>query len=188
MRRGTKPRIQGAPFRNFLANVILLYYYSGSPLHGHTTPLATTPGAGVPWILNGRATRQMRDVATRLIAHETSATHSSEAALPAAFHVLEKLRPHLATMMGNGGFRAVLSRSLALAAAKDQSLAAMELKADGASEGWERLEGLEGPEKVTECSIRLVAQLLGLLAAFIGENLTLRLVRNVWPKLPLEDL
>ena len=34
----------------------------------------------------------------------------------------------------------------------------------------------------------LVAQLLGLLVAFIGETLTLRLVREVWPKLPLNDL
>jgi hypothetical protein len=130
----------------------------------------------------------MRNVAARLITWETSATNSSTATLPAACHVLEKLRPQLATMMGNAGFRAVLSRSLALAAAKDQSLAAVELKADGSLEGWERLEGREGAEKVTESSILLVAQLLGLLTAFIGDNLTLRLVRNVWTKLPLEDL
>jgi len=30
--------------------------------------------------------------------------------------------------------------------------------------------------------------LLGLLVAFIGENLTIRLVREVWPKAPLNDL
>jgi len=36
--------------------------------------------------------------------------------------------------------------------------------------------------------VLLVAQLLGLLVAFIGENLTLRLMRDVWPKLSLEDL
>jgi predicted transglutaminase-like cysteine proteinase len=34
----------------------------------------------------------------------------------------------------------------------------------------------------------LLAQLLGLLVAFIGEDLTLRLVREVWPKLSLNDL
>jgi hypothetical protein len=34
----------------------------------------------------------------------------------------------------------------------------------------------------------MVAQLLGLLVAFIGDNLTLRLVRDVWPTLSLEDL
>jgi hypothetical protein len=30
--------------------------------------------------------------------------------------------------------------------------------------------------------------LLGLLVAFIGENLTVRLLREVWPKVPLDDL
>jgi hypothetical protein len=30
--------------------------------------------------------------------------------------------------------------------------------------------------------------LLGLLVAFIGETLTLRLVREVWPKAPLNEL
>jgi hypothetical protein len=34
----------------------------------------------------------------------------------------------------------------------------------------------------------LLAQLLGLLVAFIGENLTLRLMREVWPKVPLNEL
>jgi len=130
----------------------------------------------------------MRDIAARLIACETSANPSSETTHPAATCVLEKLQPQLATMMGKAGFRAVLSRSLALATAKDHSLAALDLKADGSLEGWERLEGQEGAEKVIESSVLLVTQLLGLLVAFIGDNLTLRLVRNVWPKLALEDL
>jgi hypothetical protein len=34
----------------------------------------------------------------------------------------------------------------------------------------------------------LLAQLLGLLVAFIGKNLTLRLVGEVWPKAALDDL
>jgi len=135
-----------------------------------------------------RTTQQMRNVAARLIACEMNAAHSSEATLPAAARVLEKLRPQLATMMGSAGFRAVLARSLALAAAKDHSLAAVELKENDTLEGWKRLEEQEGAERVTESSVLLVTQLLGLLTAFIGDNLTLRLVRNVWPKLPLEDL
>jgi hypothetical protein len=32
----------------------------------------------------------------------------------------------------------------------------------------------------------LVAQLLGLLVTFIGEDLTLGLVREIWPKLSLD--
>jgi hypothetical protein len=42
---------------------------------------------------------------------------------------------------------------------------------------------------MAEGSVVLVAQLLALLVAFIGENLTLRMVREVWPKLPqINDL
>jgi hypothetical protein len=34
----------------------------------------------------------------------------------------------------------------------------------------------------------LVAQLLGLLVTFIGQALTLRLVRDLWPDAPFEDM
>jgi hypothetical protein len=36
--------------------------------------------------------------------------------------------------------------------------------------------------------VALVAQLLGLLAAFIGESLMLQIVRDVWPQLARKDL
>ena len=44
------------------------------------------------------------------------------------------------------------------------------------------------PEQFIEARIVLLAQLFGLWVAFIGENLTLRLVRGTWPKLPLNNL
>ena len=39
-----------------------------------------------------------------------------------------------------------------------------------------------------EGGVVLIAQLLGLLVAFIGESLTVRLAREAWPKLPLNGL
>lgn len=41
---------------------------------------------------------------------------------------------------------------------------------------------------IAEGESLLFAELLGLLVAFIGEALTLRLVREAWPKLRLSDL
>jgi hypothetical protein len=38
------------------------------------------------------------------------------------------------------------------------------------------------PGELLEGGVVMVAQLLGLLVAFIGENLTVSLVRDVWPK------
>ena len=130
----------------------------------------------------------MRDFAERLIAYETRGNKSSETKTPAACLVGEKLRPHLATLMGNVGFRALLSRALALANAEVPWLRAVHVKADGSLEGLDELEAQVDPDEIFEGCVVLLAQLLGLLVAFIGENLTLRLVREVWPKLSLNDV
>lgn len=135
-----------------------------------------------------RATPQMRDLAARLITAETKKPKSSVPGHPAVFHVCEKLRPHLATLMGNGGFRAVLSRALAVTSGEVPWLAAVQVNADGALEGWDKPETQVASKLLTEGGVLLVAQLLGLLVAFIGDNLTLHLLRDVWPKLSLEDL
>jgi hypothetical protein len=130
----------------------------------------------------------MRDFAERLIAYETRENRSSETKTPAAFLVGEKLRLHLATLMGNAGFRALLSRALALANAEVPWLRAAHVKADGSFEGLDELGSRVNPEEIFEGRIVLFAQLLGLLVAFIGERLTLRLMRDVWPNLSLDDL
>ena len=129
----------------------------------------------------------MRDFAERLIAYETKGNKSSKT-IPAAFLVGEKLRLHLTALMGNVGFRALLSRALALANAEVPWLQAVHVKADGSFGGLDELGAQAGPEKIAEGSVVLLAQLLGLLVAFIGASLTLRLVREIWPKIPLNDL
>lgn len=130
----------------------------------------------------------MHDLAARLIAHEAKGNPSSAPNPPAVFHVCERLRPHLAALMGKGGFHAVLSRALAVAGAEAQWFRTVKVNADGVLEGWNKAEGQEDGEKPTVAGALLVAQLLGLLVAFIGDNLTLRLLREVWPKVSLEDL
>ena len=134
-----------------------------------------------------RATPRTYDFAERLAAYEAGRNESSGTTLPAALHVCEKLRPQLATMMGKGGFNALLRRALALASAEVPSLRTMQITADGSWEE-EESEAQIDSEKIAAGSLVLVAHLLGLLAAFIGENLTLRLVLEVWPKVPVSDL
>jgi hypothetical protein len=129
----------------------------------------------------------MRDFAKRLIAYETRENKSFETKTPAACLVGEKLRPHLATLMGNVGFRALLSRALALANAEVPWLRAVHVNADGSFEGLDELGAQVEPDKIFEGCVVLLAQLLGLLVAFIGEDLTLRLVREVWPPLSLNN-
>ena len=122
-----------------------------------------------------------------MIAYERSEDKSTEPKIPAAFRACEKLRPHLATLMGKAGFQAVLARALAVASGEAPWLAAVQVQADGSLEGWDKPEAQAAPKALTESGVHLVAQLLGLLVAFIGDNLTLCLVREVWPKLPLGD-
>jgi len=135
-----------------------------------------------------QAAPKMRNFAARLIAYETRGKRSSETKTPTAFFVVDKLRPQLTTFMGNAGFRALLSRALALANAEVPWLRAVHVKADGSLERLHELREQLDPDQIFEGSVVLVAQLLGLLVAFIGEELTLRLMRDAWPKLPLNNL
>jgi hypothetical protein len=130
----------------------------------------------------------LRKFAERLITYEASESKAADPKVPALFQACDKLRPQLANLMGNGGFRALVSRSLALANEEVHWLRAVHVKADGSFEGLKQLQEQVGAKEFLEGRVVLLARLLGLLVAFIGENLTLRLVRDVWPKVILNDL
>lgn len=135
-----------------------------------------------------RATPVTRDFAERLVAFETKTARVPRTQAPVAFEVCEKLRPHLATLMGKAGFCALLSRALTLAAAEAPALLAVRVRADGSLGGLDHSESAVEMPDVAEDAVVVLAQLLGLLEAFIGQNLTLRMLRDVWPKLTLTDL
>ena len=135
-----------------------------------------------------RATPRLRALAQHLIAHEATNHKSSRKEPPKPFLAVDKLRPHLANLMGSAGFRALLSRSLALANAEVPWLRAVHVKSDGSLEGLDELEAQIGPDDFFEGRVVVLAQLLGLLAAFIGEHLTLQLLGEAWPNLLLNDL
>jgi hypothetical protein len=140
------------------------------------------------WDLMSRATPQMRNFAKRIITYDANGKKSAHTKPPDIFHACEKLASPLATLMGNGGFRALLSRSIALAGEEVSWLRAVHVKSDGSLEASEDLATQMDSNKLFEGRVVLLAQLLGLLVAFIGENLTVRLVREVWPKVLLNDL
>ena len=62
------------------------------------------------------------------------------------------------------------------------------MKSDGALEGLNELHAQVATDEFMEGRVVLLAQLLGLLVAFIGEKLMLQMVRDVWPELLLKDL
>jgi hypothetical protein len=135
-----------------------------------------------------RATPKMRCLAKHLIVHEASRNKSSEAKAVAAFHVTEELRPPLANLMGNGGFRALLARALVLASEEVSWLREVRVKADGTLEGLEPFHARLAPAEFLEGRTVLLAQLLGLLVAFIGHGMTSRLVGETWPEISLNSM
>ena len=126
---------------------------------------------------------KVRDLTQRLIAYEAAESYPSPTDISAATRVSEKLRRPLSALAGASGFHALLARALTVAKRETHKLGAVQIKPDGSLDGLDELPNDDG----NEASVMLIAQLLGLLANFIGEPLTLRLVQDTWPDLPSED-
>ena len=127
----------------------------------------------------------MRDLARRLLAASQTASgpHVHEAVV-----VSEKLRISLTQFAGADGFASLLRRALVLASADVPSLQSVKIGADGRLEGFEQLAADTGTDAVGgEAAVAITAHLLGLLVTFIGEPLTLRLVREAWPDASLDE-
>ena len=93
------------------------------------------------------------------------------------------LRRRLGKVLGTQGFRAVLARSLALARREASWLNGVQVGPDG------ELIGLEDAAKAHESMgnpgfVSLLAYFLELLTSLIGEELTGRLLYDVWPDVP----
>ena len=128
-----------------------------------------------------------RDLALRLLAHADVAGKTSEPTEFAAFVVCERLRQPLITLAGLAGFRSLLSRALTLARADAPDLSAVQVAADGSLKGLDELAS-QAEEEAQEGGVVLITQLIGLLLTFIGNDLTLRLVQDVWPEASFEGM
>jgi len=133
-------------------------------LHGNETKMVLSP--------------QTRDLAQSLIAHEVAAGKTSEPLELAAFRVCETLRQPVSALAGVEGFRALLSRALALARAEAPILSVLQVTAGGSLQGLDELGWQIDKDQVREGGVILIAQLLGLLLTFIGETMTSRLVTS----------
>lgn len=130
---------------------------------------------------------QIWQISERLLAHEARENQTQAVRTPAARLVCDKLRPPLATLMGRTGFCALLSRALALTSTEATWPGVVQVKPDGTLLGWDLLEGKISRKELAEASKALIARLLGLLVAFVGEDLTFRLLREIWPEEALND-
>jgi hypothetical protein len=90
--------------------------------------------------------------------------------------------------MGSAGFTSLLNRSLALAKAEVPSLRLLQIRLDGSLAGFDEIKHDENAEALEKGRVILVGQFLGLLAIFIGESLTRRIVLDTWSDASIGDL
>jgi hypothetical protein len=108
--------------------------------------------------------------------------------------VYEKLRQSLSAFAGVAAFEALAFRALTQAKSEAPSLWAVQVTEDGSLQGLGEFEpqididkDLAGKFPAGEGGIILIARLLGLLLTFLGEALTLSLLRVTWPGAALDD-
>ena len=135
-----------------------------------------------------------RDLARRLLEYEAMAAESPEPMGSATLHVYERLRQSLGEFVGVAGFQSLATRALALARPDAPGLSAARVTADGS------LQDLGEPEpQINDDKDQageypggpggaiLIARLLDLLLIFLGEALTLSLLRNACPGAAFDD-
>ena len=129
-----------------------------------------------------------REMARRLLEYEAMAAKSSESAECVTLRVYEKLRRSLVPFAGIAAFESLASRALALAMPESPSLGSAQITADGSIRSFgeyrpqiDNDKNRTGHDQADERGVILIARLLGLLLVFLGEALTLSLLRVQWP-------
>jgi hypothetical protein len=135
-----------------------------------------------------------RDLALCLLNHEAVSAKSSESMESATLSVYKKLRQSLSAFAGVAAFKSLAFRALTQAKSEAPNLWAVQVKEDGSLQGLGEFEpqididkDLTGNFPAGEGGIILIARLLGLLLIFLGEALTLSLLRATWPGADLDD-
>jgi hypothetical protein len=123
--------------------------------------------------------KKTHDLAHSLVTSEAEASATALQTETAAERVYEKLRRKLGSPVGVDGFRALASRALALAKAESHGLSAVQIAANGGLRGLGETCSQTDVDQDGEAGVILIAQLLGLFLAFLGEATTLRLIEDL---------
>jgi hypothetical protein len=123
----------------------------------------------------------IQDLTRRILAVEAALAKAADTPIDEAVRACAKLQVPLTRFTGPVGFLSLLSRALVLAKADVPSLSVVQVRPDGSLVGFEEIKHDQDAEALEKGRVVLVAHFLGLLATFIGESLTRRLVRDAWP-------
>lgn len=120
-----------------------------------------------------------QELARRLLAHEAGARQGPEELAAAIERIHHRLRQTLARLIGLAGFNALFDRALHLAGAASPALAQVTVELQGARE----FAVAHDSFTVRAGFVSILAHFIGLLIRFVGEELTVGLIREAWPGL-----
>jgi hypothetical protein len=118
-------------------------------------------------------------IAKQLLEFEGAPWSSSEECAAAAWRVYEKLNARLAPLLGSAGVQALLVRSAKVAQADFASLADVATP-EGLTRLGSCLQALD-PAIAAQAAATLFGTFLELMGTFIGERLTVVVLRSAWP-------
>jgi hypothetical protein len=137
---------------------------------------------------------EIRDLVQCLLTYEAIADKASEPTEAMTLRVYEKLRQSLGVFAGAAGFHSLASRALTLSRSEAPGLSAARISEDGSLQGLAEFRpkinidnGRAGQDQAGDEGVILIARLLGLLLVFLGETLTLRLLRDAWPDATFDE-
>ena len=136
----------------------------------------------------GQQNFRFRDLSRQLLDHERRQGDAPAELVPAMEGTFRRLHEHLCNLVGEAGFQALLERAAHLTRTEAGWIESITIQPEPALtlRGLaERIES-EGAARVMDGLALLLANLIGLLCTFIGESLTLLLIRRIWPEVALE--
>jgi hypothetical protein len=131
----------------------------------------------------------LADVVQRLLVHDARGGQGTQDLADAMERACQALHNRLVPLVGAAGFDALIGRAVKLAAREFPFLAAIVAMTAPTSslDGLQpAVEGRE-PAEVRDALVAILTNLISLLVIFIGENLALRKMREVWPDMPLHS-
>jgi hypothetical protein len=118
-----------------------------------------------------------------MLAREAGTGADAPAIAAAARRLAERFAQQLNPLIGDAGVAAICARSLHLAQQNVPGVAAVRASdhSDGPFVRLQRSLEQQEPAAATEAAVAMLAAIGELLASFIGESLTTRLLHEAWP-------
>jgi hypothetical protein len=138
---------------------------------------------------NMNTSPEMRDLAARLIVYESYVGENSVSLESAALRVYNKLHQSISAFAGVAAFQSFAFRALSQVQSEVPRLWSVQIAEDGSLESIRDIKSQtdNGMDLAGEEGKILIGRLLNLLHIFLGEALTLSLLRDAWPVTAFDD-